>query len=211
MISVLIIEDQWVWASAVAHALEREGGIRHAHIASGVDEGLRIATSMKPDVALVDLFLDHDSGLRFARTAGTRGLTPRVAMMSIEPNAWAVQQARAAGVAGFIHKDDLKSPPVLVGMVRALANGQQVFTERVSARPLIDEAGLTDRELELMRCLSVGMGTEQIADHLSVVPQSVRNIIGRIGAKLGVSGRVEIIAWFTAAAGPANGGSRRIT
>lgn len=57
-----------------------------------------------------------------------------------------------------------------------------------------DGAGLTDRELQIVALLMRGCGTEEITQRLHVHPQTVRNSTHRIGVKLGVSGRLKIVA-----------------
>lgn len=172
--------------------------MRHVGTTASVDDALRIATESRVSVALVDLLLTGDSGLRFARVARSRGLAIKVAFMSIDPNPWAVKQARAAGASGFIHKEDLETGPDVVAFIRRIANGEAVFSERVSSGKSVSPVGdadLTEQQWEIIRCLSEGMSTEEIARHLSVIEQTVRNKILAISKTLGVSGRVEILAW----------------
>jgi DNA-binding NarL/FixJ family response regulator len=197
VIGVMIVEDNWVWASAVENQINRERGMNHVATTASVDEALGLAEHSRAMVVLVDLLLGDDSGLRFARTAQARRLPAKVVLMSIDPNEWAVEQARAAGVAGFIHKEDLETGAEVVSVVRRVANGQRVFTDRV-ASPSASRSGfaldLTSQEIELIRCLRSGMSTDDMARHLSLGTQTVRNKVGQIGKKLGVSGRVEILA-----------------
>ena len=54
--------------------------------------------------------------------------------------------------------------------------------------------GLTARELEIVRLLMRGCGTGEITALLNIHPQTVRNSTYRIGLKLGVSGRLKIVA-----------------
>jgi len=65
-IRCLIIDDNKSFLDAARMLLEREGLIV-AGVASTVDEGLRQAASLRPDVALVDISLGEESGLELAR------------------------------------------------------------------------------------------------------------------------------------------------
>ncbi|OLE22756.1 MAG: hypothetical protein AUG44_24125 [Actinobacteria bacterium 13_1_20CM_3_71_11] len=64
------------------------------------------------------------------------------------------------------------------------AAGQPVARRR-SAAP----AGLTPRELEILRCVARGLSIKQIAHELSIAPKTVDGHIQRIYAKVGVSSR----------------------
>jgi ATP/maltotriose-dependent transcriptional regulator MalT len=58
----------------------------------------------------------------------------------------------------------------------------------------IERFGLTERELEIIGLLMRGFSTDEITAELHVHPQTVRNNTHRIGVKLGVSGRLKIVA-----------------
>jgi ATP/maltotriose-dependent transcriptional regulator MalT len=57
-----------------------------------------------------------------------------------------------------------------------------------------DRFGLTDREIEIIGLLMRGFSTDEMTAVLHVHPQTVRNNTHRIGVKLGVSGRLKIVA-----------------
>ncbi|MEQ8834450.1 MAG: helix-turn-helix transcriptional regulator [Miltoncostaeaceae bacterium] len=63
-------------------------------------------------------------------------------------------------------------------------------TGRAAARRL----GLSHREVEVVEHLMAGRDTSEIAERLHLEPQTIRNITHRIGRKLGVSGRLRIVA-----------------
>jgi DNA-binding CsgD family transcriptional regulator len=55
-------------------------------------------------------------------------------------------------------------------------------------------AGLTPRELDILRLLVAGMSNPEIADVLFVSPRTVSTHLTHIFAKLGVDGRAEAVA-----------------
>jgi PAS domain S-box-containing protein len=54
--------------------------------------------------------------------------------------------------------------------------------------------GVTPRQLEVLRLLEQGRSTEQIAQHLHLSPETVRNHIRRLLRTLGVHSRLEAVA-----------------
>ena len=61
--------------------------------------------------------------------------------------------------------------------------------------PLIVEAyGLTQRELEVTRAISRGLGTGEIAEHLFLSQHTVRDHVKSVFEKVGVSSRGELVA-----------------
>jgi DNA-binding CsgD family transcriptional regulator len=55
--------------------------------------------------------------------------------------------------------------------------------------------GLTAREFEVLRLLSQGRPTREIADRLYISPKTVERHIANLAVKAGVAGRAELIAF----------------
>lgn len=203
MLGVLVVEDSWVWGSAIAHQLSTRSGVRVVGPAGSVEEGLDLARTERPIVSLVDLKLGDDCGLRFVRTSQMRELGTRVVVVTSEPSAWALEEARDAGAAGFVAKDDLQTGDKVWAMVQTVARGGTYFSAPVASADdvcggecdrIALSFGLTGQEVEMIRCFSRGMDTTSVARHLSIGHQTVRNKTHTIGPKLGVRGRLEIVS-----------------
>ena len=61
-------------------------------------------------------------------------------------------------------------------------------------------AGLTPREVDVLRLLPRGLSNAEIADALFVSPRTVQTHLTNLYAKLGVGGRAEAIAYAVATA-----------
>lgn len=198
-IGVLVVDDEWFWADAVVHQVEAMTEARSVGIAASSQEALAICARARPRVALVDLMLgDEDSGIRVAQTLAARFPDLRVVMVSVEPTGLAIAEARRAGLAGFVAKDDLLTRERVRELVLDVALGGTAYSPRVlelEAADIGDERyGLTGQEMEIIRCFSRGLGTPEIARLVCLAHQTVRNKTDRIGKKMGVKGRLEIVA-----------------
>lgn len=192
---VLVVEDSWLWASAVARQLELAGGMEVVGPATRADEAIVMGPQHEPHVALVDVMLGDDSGLRVARVWKARQLGIRTILVTSNPTEWVLDQARSLGVAALVSKDDLLSGEEVVRVVRDAQARAPVASDRLSAlEPSSTPYGLSPSDIELIRCLSRGMHTPEIARHLCLGQQTIRNRTVTIGARLGVSGRLEIVA-----------------
>jgi PAS domain S-box-containing protein len=65
------------------------------------------------------------------------------------------------------------------------------------AAPADEDAGLTRRELEVLRLMATGANTKVAAERLHVSPATVRNHVQNILGKLGVHSRLEAVAHAT--------------
>ncbi len=200
MISVLVVEDQFEWADSVRFEVACQKGMKAVGSALTVREALDICSAQRVDVAVVDLVLQGEYGLDFLRTASQRYPSTAVVMMSAQPTPWAVEEARTCGAVGFIDKKDMESAEGIARIISRVANGEAVFTPGVSGefgQSLAQAYGLSQKHREILRCLRRGMVVEEIADHLNIVPQTVRNYISAIARAAGVPGnQVKVLAWY---------------
>lgn len=119
--------------------------------------------------------------------------------MTAEPSQWVILEARSAGVEAMVAKSDLNDGRTLCAVIVDVLEGRTVHldllgqTAEIHPAPAITER-LTDSDLEMIGCFLHGMPTAEIARHLSIGQQTVRNRTTQIGRKLGVSGRGQIVA-----------------
>lgn len=196
MASVMIVEDHWVWASAVEAQLSTVDGIDVVGVATTADDAIRMAADAQPDVALIDLLLGDDSGLRVARVMRARGSEASIAIITTDPSPWAIGEARDLGLQGFVSKDDLMSRERITQVVLDLAAGERVISPSVGGFGPATELpyGLTAQEQEIIRCWAEGMGNPDVAARLCIGEQTIRNKTSAIGRKMNVSGRLRIVA-----------------
>src|SRR5207253_5611612 len=74
------------------------------------------------------------------------------------------------------------------------APGELPSTERGPPSPSANDAGLTARELEVLRALSTGARNSQIARDLGIAERTVKAHLANIYQKLGVESRAAAIA-----------------
>ena len=122
---VLIAEDVDVVRETLAAILDLEEGLEViASLATGdgiVPEALRC----QPDVALLDIDLPGTDGLTAAAELRDRLPSCRVLILTGLAGPDVLDHARAAGVAGFLVKDERAD--TLIDAVRRVARGERVF------------------------------------------------------------------------------------
>jgi two-component system response regulator DesR len=134
VIRVLVAEDERVVRDTLVALLSLEDDIDVvAAVASG-DRIVPAALRHRPDVALLDIDLPVADGLTAAAELARRLPGCGTLILTGFGTADNLRRARAAGVSGFLLKDDPAEE--LIGAVRAVANGG-----RVSGPPLGYPAG----------------------------------------------------------------------
>jgi CheY-like chemotaxis protein len=109
----LIIDDNRPFLDAARMLLQREGLIV-AGVASTVDEGLRQAAALRPDVALVDIALGEESGLDLAcRLAeDRRGEDPVIVLISTQAEDGVADLIAGSPAVAFLPKAELSASAI---------------------------------------------------------------------------------------------------
>ncbi|MEU8817614.1 response regulator transcription factor [Actinoplanes sp. NPDC048796] len=140
----------------------------------------RSATATRRPVVLV---LDemNDSELLLAVECRVHSVLPRAAV-----TAERLTRAVTAVAAG----DGVMPPPLVGDLLKHLRDLQQ----RVLDEAGLNAAGLTPREIEVIRLMAEGLETTEIAGRLSYSERTVKGIIHTITRRLGLRNRSHIIA-----------------
>ena len=182
---VLVIDDDPVISELVATTLTEHGYLTRRAI--DAREGLYLIEREVPDVILLDVHLPDISGYQLCRTLrDDYGDTLGIILISGERKE---SMDRAAGL--LLGADDYMVKPLMLDEV--LARVQRLAKRsRPIARTVV--AGLTRRELEILRLLACGMDHNDIARDLVITAKTVEKHIEHILLKLGVHSRAQAIA-----------------
>ncbi len=207
MTSVLVVDDQDLVRAGFVALL---GAVPDVHVAGEARDGLEAvekARELRPDVILMDIRLPELDGVkateRILAHAGPD--KPNVLMLTVFDLDEYVYTALRAGAAGFLLKD---SPPeTLIAGIHAVARGDMLFGPTITRR-LVEAftqgppeqppapsalAGLTERELEVLRFVGTGMPNADIGRSLLVSEATVKTHLNRLMTKLGISSRAQAV------------------
>ena len=202
MVSVMVVDDHPIWRDGVARDLT-ENGFEVRATAPGADAAVRIATTVRPDVVLMDLNLGDSSGVDATREITNALPDTRVLVLSASGEHSDVLEAVKAGASGYLMKS--ASARELVDAVHRTAQGDPVFTAGLAGlvlgeyRRMADapEGGappprLTERETDVLRFVAKGLTSRQIAERLVLSHRTVENHVQSTLRKLQLHNRVEL-------------------
>jgi DNA-binding NarL/FixJ family response regulator len=200
-IQVLLADDHPAVRAGIRGALEKAADVVVVGEAGDGEEALRLVEELRPDMALLDCRLPGLEGVQVAEAIRERGLPTRVLALSAFADDKYVYGMLQAGAAGYV----LKEEALDVAAVRAVARGEAWYSQQVMAKVTAwargetvsppGVAGLTGREMEVLRLLARGWGNKRIAEELVISERTVKNHVTSIYAKLGVRSRAEAVAW----------------
>jgi len=192
MVVLMVVDSHLVFADALAAQLRERIGPRAVHVAHSVGQARAILDGAGDDVVVLhDEMRTHD-GMGMLQELAAQPDDVVVLVLSGTDDVGAIIDALRTGASGWISKDmDLEalteaiaqvaeghlylSPPVMSSVLRSLLSSTPAHS---ATHGFVDS--LTQREMEILRCLVAGMTKRQVADRLFLSIHTVRSHIQRM-------------------------------
>lgn len=205
MIRVVIADDEALIRSGLRMILEDEPDISVVAEAEDGATALDLAVEKGPDVVVMDLRMPGMDGIEATGLIRKRVPGVRILVVTTFDLDEYVLAALRAGADGFLLKDS--APEELVGAVRTVASGDALLAPAVTRRLIghyvgqggpdrrLSEAiaGLTERELDVMKLVARGMTNAEIAGELFLGEGTVKTHVTSVLSKLDASNRAQIV------------------
>ena len=192
---VLVADDHRLVLDAVQRELEKSDDFT---VVATTNTGAKIADLVarhQPDIVLLDLHMPGVDGLQALDQIRARDKDIKVVMLSASNEPSAIQSALGRGANGFILKS--VNPIDLPSALRQIHDGT-VFHAGVQsgeAASGAQTAGLTEREVTLVRALARGLSNKEISKELWITEQTVKFHLSNISRKLDVANRTGAVRW----------------
>lgn len=207
-IKIALVEDHDLTRVGMRATLQQQGFSVIGEASNGTD-GLRLITTAKPDIAIVDIGLPDIDGIeltkRFKKIQEETGATTKILILTLQDSEEIVMAAFAAGADSYCMKDVKQDQ--LVEALRTTCEGNAWIDPAIARivlkqsqkanKPsgigsglrdgeMIQSYPLTERELEVLKLIVDGHSNASIADKLFItvgtVKTHVRNILNKLCA-----------------------------
>ncbi len=207
-IKVAVADDQPLYRMGVVKLLEAEEDLALVAEATNGMEAILAIERHQPDVLLLDLKMPVMDGLQALSEIGKRRLEARVIVMISNDEREKAVRAVRLGARGILFKD--ADPALLPKSIRKVYAGEvwidnpilSQALESLLTRPQAPqvpaetrEMRLSAREMEVVRCVAMGLRNKEVADKLGVSEATIKNHLTSIYTKLGVGDRLELILY----------------
>ncbi|MGZ7445484.1 response regulator [Paenibacillus sp. TH7-28] len=197
-IKILLADDQPLIRESLRLLLGEEKDFVIAVVGDG-KQAIEFCEKNRPDIVLMDIHMPEMDGIAATKSIKETWPDIRIIMITTIEDGSLASEALRIGAEGYL----LKSihPKELAATIRLIYGGGTMISQDVAHQLFQSQTGdkalnpyeLTEREIEVLRCLSEGLRNKEIAQRLHLSEGTVRNYISSIYLKLQVNGREEAI------------------
>ena len=215
VIAVLVIDQHPIFCAGLRHLLDAQGGAFAlvAQTDTGAD-GVRLVAAHEPHVVLLSAEVAGLDGLEVIRTMRQHHPGTAVVILRSHHDAETLFYASTYGAAAYLVKTD--SAATVLATIRQVAAGQYLINDRVRNKPVggapVRNDGpflaaerddvvvpvcspLSGREVEVLGYIARGNSNKEVARHLGISDQTVKNHNTSILRKLAVDDRTEAVVY----------------
>ncbi len=201
MIRIIICDDQEVVCQGLNAILGTADNLEVVGIGNNGMEALDLIAEKNPDVVLLDLKMPVLNGIHATKAIKKKYQNTKVLILTTyDADAWLFDAIRN-GADGYLLKDT--SREALIRAIEEVHEGKTPLDSKVAGKlfqQLSKQAlpgdttlaqDLTEREIEVLKLVSHGLGNADIAQTLFLAEGTVRNYVSSILKKLDVDDRTQ--------------------
>ncbi len=201
MIRVVLVDDQLLLRESIAHLLENDDLIEVVAMGANGNDAIKLCAAYNPDIILMDIEMPELDGVSATKIIKEKYKHVKVIILTTFENPDNIMESFANDADGYVvknisHKD-------LVRAIKCVNNGLTVIDKSVKKIMMDRFKGLTDykskyedilteREINIVKYIAVGLSNKEIAAELSYSQGTIKNNVSKILEKLNMSDRIQI-------------------
>ena len=193
-IRVFCVDDHPLLREGIAAIISNQPDMLLLAQASTGCEAIQKYREHQPDVTLMDLRLPDMSGIDSLIAIRAEFPDARIIIVTTYEGDVEIQRALGAGARGYMLKS--MPPRDLVEGIRGVHAGKKRIPQEVANQVAehLGEETLSEREVEVLRCVAGGNRNRDIAEQLFISEETVKVHIKHIMEKLYASDRTQAVA-----------------
>lgn len=197
MIKVLIADDIRILRQGLEAILTQDNDIEVIATASDGEEAYIMCQIYKPDVVLMDMRMPDFDGEYGTRKIKHDFPETKILILTTFDDNETISKALASGADGYILKE--MEDEKIIQSVKCVCDGMNIFVGNVYnhiqkkfLQPEPTDFDLTERERQILVCLTAGLDNKEIAKKLFLAEGTVRNHISKMLEKLHLKDRTQL-------------------
>lgn len=208
-IKLVVVDDHPIFRQGVVDSLSLEKDLEVIGQASDGSEGLEMILDLEPDIAIVDVNLPELNGQHLTKRLRAEKCPTQVVLLTAYDDSSQAVHSMTAGARAYCSKDI--DPTKLVEVIHHVRAGSYVISDKIYDASSLDawlnqrtevastaysDPGdpfepLSNREMQVLECVTAGMSNKEIAVELGISHQTVKNHVTAILRKLRVDDRTQ--------------------
>ena len=203
-IRVLVCDDHDLFRKGLRMVLEAEEDIVVVAEAADGEQAVARVEELAPDLVLMDVRMPRMGGIEATRLIRQLFPTTRIIVLTVSDEEDDLYGAVKAGANGYLLKE--VSIEEVADAVRAVYAGQSLISPSLASKLLNEFEGqigtikeavlgagprLSEREVEILKMIALGMGNHDVAERMGVSESTVRNHVANILVKLQLRAQIE--------------------
>lgn len=198
-ISIFIADDHGIVRQGLRDYIALQDDMEVVGDAANGEQAVIRIQDHTPDVVLMDLVMPGMDGIEATRRVREMSPATRVIILTSFAEEEQVFEAIKAGASGYLMKD--VKPEELAKAIRGVQAGEPMLhpeiarlmmreLQRDNEQPRLHDQ-LTEREMEVLRCIARGMSNKEIAAELVISEKTVKTHVSNVLQKLHLADRTQ--------------------
>jgi DNA-binding NarL/FixJ family response regulator len=190
-LQLLVVDDHPAFRAGLRALLNDDPRFSVVGEAGTVAEAVARHAELEPDVTLMDLNLQQESGLAAIRLLVAQRADARVIVLSTFDMSEDIHLAFEAGARAYLLKDSSRDE--IIAAILAVSAGERVVPPKIQQRlgERRSRPALSAKELEILQLIVQGRSNKEIGAQLNITEFTVKGHLKNIFLKLQVADRTE--------------------
>ena len=199
---IVLVDDHPIVRDGLIQMFSRQSDLSVCGEASSAEEAMKVVTELKPDLVIVDIFLEGVNGIELTKMLHEQDAALPILVLSMHDEGLYAERAIRAGAMGYVMKQEASR--TVLDAVRAVLSGKRYVSSHVGqilGDQSVDSNGtqsdsaiarLSPRELSVFKCIGEGKDRSTIAEDLGISIKTVETHRASIKYKLNVRSVAEL-------------------
>lgn len=198
MVNIALVDDHVVVAQGFKHLIELNSNYKVDAIFTSSEQAVSEYPNYDLNVMVVDIALEQKSGIELIHLLKQNSPNIKTIALSMYDREPYISEALKAGANGYISKR--AAPDDIVNAINAALSGETYLSEDVKVhfqkkQEKVSSEVLTDREAAVLRLLTQGLQTKEIAYQLDMAEKTAHSHKYKIYSKLGTRDQKKILQY----------------
>lgn len=199
-IKIFLADDHKVLIEGISMLLKTNPRFEIVGSALNGENLVEKTASSLADILIMDINMPIKDGIDVLREFSEKGYTCKVIVLSSYDDVKIIKQVLKLGASGYLSKQSAGEN--IVEAIDAVYNGQEYFSQNIRDRIFesftkipqqsyvnegLPQSSITDRELEVLKLISLEYSGSQISEELCISPNTVethrKNLIKKLNVK----------------------------